>query len=122
MNYFQPLDLNEALQFLSQTKLRIAAGCTDILPTTEKNELSGNILDISKINSLKGITTDNNYRKIGALTTWSDINNHKLPNCYQMLKDCSREMDPYKFKILVPLVEIYVMHRRQQIAYLVCLI
>ncbi len=92
MNYFQPLDLNEALQFLSQTKLRIAAGCTDILPTTEKNELSGNILDISKINSLKGITTDNNYRKIGALTTWSEIFNHDLPDSYQMLKECSREI------------------------------
>ena len=47
MNYLQPDKLETALLYLNNDKCIIAAGCTDLLPSTEKRTLSGNILDIT---------------------------------------------------------------------------
>ena len=92
MNYFQPKKLEKALNYVNEDKFVIAAGCTDLLPATENNHLSGNILDITKISSLNGFSLDKKYRRIGATTTWSEIINSNLPDCYEMLKDCGKEI------------------------------
>ena len=91
MNYFQPEKLEKALNFINEHKFVIAAGCTDLLPATENRSLSGNILDITNIRSLSGISLDGKYRRIGATTTWSEIVNSNLPSCYEMLKDMYRK-------------------------------
>lgn len=49
MNYLQPEKLETALEQINSDNFTIAAGCTDLLPATDKNIISGNILDISKI-------------------------------------------------------------------------
>ena len=92
MNYLQPEKLETALEQINSDNFTIAAGCTDLLPATDKNIISGNILDISKISSLKGISVDKEFRRIGSTTTWSEILNSNLPECYQMLRECSREI------------------------------
>ena len=92
MNYFQPEKLEKALNFINEHKFVIAAGCTDLLPATENRSLSGNILDITNIRSLSGFSLDGKYRRIGATTTWSEIVNSNLPSCYEMLKDCGKEI------------------------------
>ena len=92
MNYFQPKKLEKALNYVNEDKFVIAAGCTDLLPATENNHLSGNILDITNISSLNGFSLDKKYRRIGATTTWSEIVNSNLPDCYEMLKDCGKEI------------------------------
>ena len=92
MNYFLPNKINDALKFINSSKCLIAAGCTDLFPSTEKKSLEGNVLDISNIKNLKGITIDKNFRRIGSTTTWSEIVNADLPECYKMLKECSREI------------------------------
>ncbi|MDB2697243.1 FAD binding domain-containing protein, partial [Alphaproteobacteria bacterium] len=69
-----------------------AAGCTDLFPTTQEDSLGSNILDISAIKSLKSITIEKEFRRIGSGVTWTDLENEELPNCYDMLKECSLQV------------------------------
>ena len=81
--YYRPDKINEALDSLSREKLTIAAGCTDLLPSTQQDNLGDNILDISGIKSLRNIDFENGFRRIGSGVTWTDIvENNNLPNCY----------------------------------------
>jgi|TARA_B100001778_G_scaffold324903_1_gene319805 CO/xanthine dehydrogenase FAD-binding subunit len=91
--YYRPDKINEALDSLSREKLTIAAGCTDLLPSTQQDNLGDNILDISGIKSLRNIDFENGFRRIGSGVTWTDIvENNNLPNCYDMLKECSLQI------------------------------
>ena len=93
MNYFQPNNLNSAFDALdNNNNLTIAAGCTDLFPTTNDISLNKNVLDITNIDSIKGFQFDDKYTKIGAATTWTDIINENLPSCYNMLKACAKEV------------------------------
>ena len=91
--YYRPDKINDALDSLSREKLTIAAGCTDLLPSTQQDNLGDNILDISGIKSLRNIDFENGFRRIGSGVTWTDIvENNNLPNCYDMLKECSLQI------------------------------
>ena len=93
MNYFQPNDLNSALDVLkNNSDLTIAAGCTDLFPITNNMSLDKNILDITNIKSIKGFQFNNKETKIGSATTWTDIINENLPSCHDMLKACAKEV------------------------------
>ena len=91
--YYRPDKINEALDSLSREKLTIAAGCTDLFPSTQQDNLGDNILDISGIKSLRNIDFENGFRKIGSGVTWTDlVENNELPKCYDMLKECSLQI------------------------------
>ena len=91
--YYRPNKINDALNSLSKQKLTIAAGCTDLLPSTQEDNLGNNILDVSGIKSLRNITFENGFRKIGSGVTWTDlVENNDLPKCYDMLKECSLQI------------------------------
>ena len=90
--YYRPDNLEEAIIALNSQKLKIAAGCTDLFPATQREFLGDNILDISGIKSIKGIAVENDFRRIGAMTTWSDLERASLPPCYEMLKQCSKQV------------------------------
>ena len=91
--YFRPNKINDALNSLSKQKLTIAAGCTDLLPSTQEDNLGNDILDVSGIKSLRNITFENGFRKIGSGVTWTDlVENNDLPKCYDMLKECSLQI------------------------------
>ena len=93
MNYFQPNDLNSALDVLkNNSDLTIAAGCTDLFPITNNMSLDKDILDITNIKSIRGFQFNNKETKIGSATTWTDIINENLPSCYDMLKACAKEV------------------------------
>ena len=91
--YYRPNKINDALNSLSKQKLTIAAGCTDLLPSTQEDNLGNDILDVSGIKSLRNITFENGFRKIGSGVTWTDlVENNNLPKCYDMLKECSLQI------------------------------
>ena len=91
--YYRPDKINDALYSLSKEKLTIAAGCTDLLPSTQEDNLGNDILDVSGIKSLRNITFENGFRKIGSGVTWTDlVENNELPKCYDMLKECSLQI------------------------------
>lgn len=90
--YYRPENINDAITTLSKGELTIAAGCTDLFPKTQEDSLGSNILDISAIKSLKSITIEKEFRRIGSGVTWTDLENEELPNCYEMLKECSLQV------------------------------
>ena len=90
--YYRPENINDAITTLSKGELTIAAGCTDLFPKTQEDSLGRNILDISAIKSLKSITIEKEFRRIGSGVTWTDLESEELPNCYEMLKECSLQV------------------------------
>ena len=92
MGYHLPGSVDEALGVLASGKARIIAGGTDVYPGLSERPLSGDIVDVTRIESLNGITRrDGNYR-IGALTTWSDVVRADLPGQFDGLKAAAREV------------------------------
>ncbi|MCP3971117.1 MAG: xanthine dehydrogenase family protein subunit M [Rhodobacteraceae bacterium] len=90
--YHRPTDLTEALDLLGTSPLTVAAGCTDLYPTTQAKSLQGDILDITAIASLRGITLDGAGWRIGAATTWADIGRADLPPGFAGLQQAAREV------------------------------
>ncbi len=90
--YERPDSLAEALDLLAEPGFRVAAGCTDLLPATERKVLPGPVLDITGIASLRGIDVGESGVRIGATTTWSDIVRADLPPAFDGLKLAAREV------------------------------
>lgn len=90
--YHRPSNLKEALEILALDQVRIGAGCTDLLPTTDAQSLDGAVLDITAIDGLRGVTATGEGWRIGATTTWSDIVQADLPSGFAMLKAAAREI------------------------------
>lgn len=90
--YFRPTALTEALDILGAEQPRIAAGCTDLFPATERKVLPGPVLDITAISDLRGILNSDDGVRIGATTTWSDVIKADLPPAFDGLKQAAREV------------------------------
>jgi CO/xanthine dehydrogenase FAD-binding subunit len=91
--YFRPKELSAALELLVSQDLRIAAGCTDLFPATERKTLQGPVLDITGIAALRGIQTDKNGSvRMGATTTWADLIRAPLPPAFDGLKQAARQV------------------------------
>ena len=90
--YQRPQTLQAALDVLATGGWRIAAGCTDIFPTTERKQLDGPVLDITGIANLRGVSQDAAGLRIGAATTWTDIIRADLPPALDGLKLAAREV------------------------------
>lgn len=78
MRYDRPTTLSDALQMLSAAPRRILAGGTDLYPSAGST-LTGDVLDLTAIADLRGITRDDTGLRIGACTPWSDIVAADLP-------------------------------------------
>lgn len=90
--YHRPTSLAEALDILASGTPRVAAGCTDLFPATERKTLPGPVLDITGIAGLRGIAQLQDGLLIGATTTWSDIIKAPLPPACDGLKLAAREV------------------------------
>ncbi|MEL6571246.1 MAG: xanthine dehydrogenase family protein subunit M [Pseudomonadota bacterium] len=91
-SYQRPDTLDEALAILAEGDWQVAAGCTDILPATQRKVLDGPIVDITAIDELRGITRTDDGLRIGATTTWTDIIKADLPPAFDGLKLAAREV------------------------------
>ena len=89
--YHRPTDLTHALELLAQDAPRIAAGCTDLFPATERTTLPGPLLDITGIAELRKIAVTPEGVRIGATCTWSDLIAAPLPAAFDGLKLAARE-------------------------------
>ncbi|MEM7749164.1 MAG: FAD binding domain-containing protein [Pseudomonadota bacterium] len=90
--YFRPVDLASALDWLAANDARIAAGCTDLLASTSAQRLSGNVLDVTAIGELRGISRNDEHWRFGATTTWTDVIEADLPPAFDSLKLAAREV------------------------------
>ena len=92
MQYARPDELKDALKLLTNGHWDILAGGTDFYPALGENKPKNNILDITAIDSLRGVTEKIDHWRIGALTTWTDIAALALPSCFDALKQAAIEV------------------------------
>ena len=91
-SYLRAGSIEEALERLAHGPARIVAGGTDVYPALVDRPLRDNVLDITALRDLRGITRQANGFRIGALTTWSDVIRFDLPAWFDGLKLAAREI------------------------------
>lgn len=90
--YLQPKSVDEAVRALAENSLFVLAGGTDYFPARVGEPLNENILDITGIEKLRGVTERETHFNIGALTRWTDVIQQPLPEYFNGLKLAAREV------------------------------
>ncbi len=90
--YVRPESLEEALALLADAPLTILAGGTDYYPARVGKPLDDDLLDITGIDGLRGISDGGDGWRIGATTTWTDVIEADLPPLFDGLKLAAREV------------------------------
>jgi CO/xanthine dehydrogenase FAD-binding subunit len=90
--YLKPKSLNEAVSLLESTGGQILAGGTDFYPALGERLPQGNVVDITAIDEIRGISRQADYIRIGGLTTWTEVIRAPLPTCFDALKEAAREV------------------------------
>jgi CO/xanthine dehydrogenase FAD-binding subunit len=90
--YLAPSHRDQALAFLVAKSPRIIAGCTDYYPGLQQGHHDEDVLDISRISGLRGISQTPSGWRIGAATTWTDVVRTPLPAAFDGLKQAAREV------------------------------
>lgn len=91
-HYLRPTGVEEALAALADGRLAVLAGGTDFFPTRVGRPIGHDVLDISRLTALRGISSEGSYWRIGALTTWTDVSEQPLPALFDGLKLAAREI------------------------------
>lgn len=77
IKYLKPNRLQEALDFLNENeneKKAVIAGGTDLIIKLRNNKIDPDIIiDISEVESLKGICKKDGFIRIGAVTTLTEL-------------------------------------------------
>lgn len=92
MSFEQPQALQAALVALSTHSFKILAGGTDVFPTAKPGQMAQAILDVTRIDELRGLIQNDGMTRIGAATTWTDIVRAELPDAFSGLKEAAREV------------------------------
>jgi CO/xanthine dehydrogenase FAD-binding subunit len=90
-DYLRPTCLDEALQALARPRTVLAGG-TDFYPARVGRAIDEDILDITGITALRGITSSDRGWRLGATTTWSELLETPLPPLFDGLKQAAREV------------------------------
>ena len=90
--YARPSRLSEALRILARAPRPVLAGGTDFYPSRVAQALPAEVLDITALRELRGISAKRSHWRIGAGTTWSEIIEAKLPPLFDGLKLAAREV------------------------------
>lgn len=87
-----PKSLEHALELLSRTPMPILAGGTDFFPALRDAAAPDKLLDVSRLQALRGIQRTATGWRLGAATTWSEIIREPLPPVFNTLKEAAREV------------------------------
>lgn len=90
--FLRPGTLNEALEALQQTRGTILAGGTDLFPAFTGSQLTGTVIDISRVAELESVRFTDDFVEIGARTTWSEVLRAGLPRGFDGLRAAAREV------------------------------
>ncbi len=90
--YERPTTLDAALSLLAEDRWTVLAGGTDFYPALGERAPTAPVLDLSALESLRGIRREEGCWRIGALTTWSDAIAADLPPAFHALKQAAREV------------------------------
>src|SRR6478752_2447849 len=90
-DYLRPTSLDEALAALARP-WTVLAGGTDFYPARVGRAIDENVLDITAIADLRGISAGPAGWRLGATTTWSELIETPLPPQFDGLKQAAREV------------------------------
>jgi CO/xanthine dehydrogenase FAD-binding subunit len=90
--YLRPASLAEALAAMSAAPRVPLAGGTDHYPARVALAPDEDLLDLTAIPDLRGITEDEAGWRFGAATTWTDVIEAGLPPLFDGLKAAAREV------------------------------
>jgi CO/xanthine dehydrogenase FAD-binding subunit len=90
--YLKPKTLDEAVSLLASPGGQILAGGTDFYPALGERLPQGQVVDITALREIRGITTEREHVRIGGLTTWSEVIRAPLPRGFDALKAAAREV------------------------------
>lgn len=90
--YFKPKTLHEALSALASSSGQVLAGGTDFYPALGDRLPAGDVVDITDVREIRGISVEAQYTRIGGLTTWTEVVRAPLPHCFEGLKAAAREI------------------------------
>ena len=94
-NYAQPTSVEEAVELLAADAWVMLAGGTDFYPGLGEAPVSNPVLDLSRIEALRGISYDDDRGGwcMGALATWTELlRADHLPASFDCLKQAAREV------------------------------
>ena len=89
--YLRPSRLEDALTALARPHVVLAGG-TDFYPARVGRAIDEDVLDISGIAVLRGISADAAGWRLGATTTWCELLETDLPPLFDGLKQAAREV------------------------------
>jgi len=90
--YLKPKTLDEAVSVLASSGGQLLAGGTDFYPALGERLPQGDVVDITSLSEIRGISFQSDWIRIGALTTWTDVIRTPLPRCFDALKAAAREV------------------------------
>jgi CO/xanthine dehydrogenase FAD-binding subunit len=90
--YLRPKTLDEAVSALAASGGQILAGGTDFYPALGERLPSGDVIDITSLREIRGVSFEQDYVRIGGLTTWTEVIRAQLPPCFDALKAAAREV------------------------------
>ncbi len=92
--YFRPSRLDEALTVLARSSAPplVLAGGTDLFPARVGRSIDEDVLDLSAIAALRGLSETADGWRLGATTTWSEVAEAELPPLFDGLKQAAREV------------------------------
>jgi CO/xanthine dehydrogenase FAD-binding subunit len=90
--YLKPKTLNEAVSVLASSGGQILAGGTDFYPALGERRPQRDVVDITSVAEIRGISLERDWIRIGGLTTWTQVIRTPLPRCFDALKAAAREV------------------------------
>ena len=91
-SYLRPEIMHDALSALAERPYTVLAGGTDFYPAHVGKPVTTDILDVTRLASLRAITQAPDQWRIGATATWTDLIHAPLPNYFRGLKLAAREV------------------------------
>ena len=92
IRFERPRSVAEAANLLAAGDWALLAGGTDLYPAHVGRPIARPLLDLSRVEGLRGIRQSDAGWSIGATTTWSDVIRADLPPLFDALKAAAREV------------------------------
>jgi len=90
--YLRPKTLDEAVALLASSSGQVLAGGTDFYPALGERLPRRDVVDITRLAEIRGISFESEWIRIGGLTTWTEVLRTPLPRCFDALKAAAREV------------------------------